>query len=169
MLSSVIKITERGAVPRKLQTRHTAAANAVWRAVGRRWHERIRPERFTPGFAERAGFTKRKGEMQPRGSKSFRRSYFGKKFLNPERGGGPGRADPLVFTGRTKDLTSATPGMTTTSTRVSVKYPGANTLKFRNPKSQVNMRKEFITVQPWESKELADVWDAEYERGMSDE
>lgn len=169
MLSSAVKVRVRGPVPRRLVKVSNAAKKSAWMAVAMHFHREMVPQRFTPEFAREAEYGPRKGEYMARGSKQWRRSYFGKKYLSPDAGGGPNRADPLVFTGRTKELVvGGFPSVTATSKGAKVRYAGANTLNFRQPTSDVNMREEFVTVLDREADELARVWDADYDRRMNE-
>ena len=167
MLSSVIKVKGRGAVPRWVSKAHTAASRDSWALLGSMFHRDMVAKRFTEEHAREARYTKRKGEAMPRGSKQWRRSYYGRKFLT-DKGGGKNQADPLVFTGRTKQLVaSGIPSITVSSRGARVRYASANTLNFRHPKSRVHMRNEFTRVTEREADQLRRAWDMNYEKAMA--
>ncbi|MEM9588514.1 MAG: hypothetical protein AAGA03_14615 [Planctomycetota bacterium] len=165
MLGSTVKIHESGPVPRTLRKAHTRASKHAWRAVGRQFHQDLRPKRFTPEHAQRAGFTRRKGQVLPRGSKAFRNSYYGRKFLSKDHGGGPNQADPLVYSGDSRDA-MRTATVTVTSKGARVRYPRTN-LNWRPPKSQVNMNHEFSFVTPDEADDLGLTYDLEYSQELN--
>lgn len=158
-----INVKERGLVPRKIRKAMTAILKDGWFSLGRRFHTEYRDKRFTVGHAREAGYSKRKGQGMAKGSKGWRRSYYGRKFLSPEHGGGANQADPLVFSGDTRELVRRAK-ITSTSKGTKVRYPGARKLNFKHPKSKIRMSDEFRRVLPREVDSLAEGFDREVDQ-----
>ena len=118
-----------------------------------RFHRKRTHARFTHQHANEAGYTKRRGEGLPRGSKRFKRSYFGRK-LAGRFGGGIGQALPLVKSGDTRRR-SRRPRIKATNkgARVTFNLPALN---FRNSRSQVKPRDEFNRITPEEQRLATD-------------
>lgn len=144
-----VKVTDRGATPRRMLKVHNAANKIAWYQTGLHFHGHMRDNRFTEAHAREAGYKKRKGESLPKGSKGYRRSYTGRK----ERKWGHTR--PLEFSGRTRDAVR-TARITSTSKGARVSYSGASTLNFKHPKSQIRMNEEFRTITRAESEQLGE-------------
>lgn len=151
-----IGVRERGITPKNLRKAHQAAASQAWYDTGLFFHQRLRDKRFTPEHAKEAGYAMRKGQGLSPNAKSFRRSYYGRKLTSADLGGGPGRADPLVFSGETRELVRrAVIEAGKRGTFVKIKYPGARKLNFRNPKSKIRMSDEFRRITAREADTLA--------------
>lgn len=126
------------------------------RVAGEYWQRKFLPKHFTEAGAKEYRYALRSGQTQPRGSKGFKRSYFGRKLLSPTRGGGPGQALPLVNSGVSQRLARVR-DIRATSKRVRVILPGG--FNRRHPASRVDMRKEITRVSRREQKDLAGVAD----------
>jgi len=160
----VVGIRERQPMAKGLRRAFNEKSELAWEHTGKFFHDNLRDKRFTPEHAEAAGYYKRKGEAQAPGSKSFKRSYHGKKFYSPNRGGGRNQANPLEDSGETRSLVRTNFRIEATRNKVLIAYPGARKLNFRNPKSRIRMNEEFKRLTDAELKLLARVYDAELDR-----
>lgn len=160
----LIQIRERGATPGILKREFNRVSKTAWLDSAAEHHTDTTHKRFTPEHARKANYTRRKGELLPRGSKAFKRSYYGRKWLRADRGGGPERADPLVYTGHSQRR-SRFPSITSTSTRARLRFdvPAFN---FRHPKSRVRMSEEFRRILPPEERAIAEGYDRRVDRGI---
>ncbi len=147
-----VTIRDRGTVPRGMQKQFNAASTKAWFDVGVYFHQHLRDKRFTEEHARAVGYTRRKGEAIPRGTKAFRKSYTGKKFS------AHGHTRPLEFTGETRRAMK-TANVDAKTKGVKVKYAGARAFNFRHPKSQIRMTDEFRRLSTEEIQLLADVYD----------
>lgn len=161
--SQVIAVKERS-IAKGLKSEYNAAAKASWEATGEYFHDHLRDKRFTPEHAREAGYYARKGQNLTRGSKRFRRSYYGRKYYAKDKGGGFKRANPLEFTGETRRAVAAQPRLRPTRYGVSIPYSAARKFNFRNAKSQIRMSDEFRRITPSEVKKLAEVFDSELDQ-----
>lgn len=162
-----VRVRSRGPVGRGRKKAFNAASKQAWKETATYFHSHLRDKRFTASHAAAAGYTQRKGEGQPRGSKSFRRSYYGRKFAS-KYGGGRGQALPLFWTGDTKrKMRSA--NITSTSKGGKAAYRGASKFSFRHPKSRVRMNEEFRRILPDEIQLLAEVYDESLDRHWTDQ
>lgn len=125
-----IKVKSRGSVGKNLRKAYPAASKQAWIEVGKFYHEHMRDKRFTPAHARAAKYALRAGQLIPKSNKLFRRFYYGKKWASPSHGGGPERADPLVFTGRTRRAVRSA-SIASTSKGSRVRYSGASALNFK--------------------------------------
>lgn len=129
------------------------ASRRVWNSLQRdafantadQFHQANADARFTPEHAAKAGYTMRRGQGLTPGTKAFKRSYYGIK-LRSSHGGGIGRADPLVWSGRSR-ARARIPSVTATAKGARIRY-SLPALNFKNPNSRVNMREEFNRVLP---------------------
>ena len=96
-MQTLIQIRERGPVPRNMRRVWNVASKTSFLAAADFFDDNLRDRRFTEAHARAAGYKRRKGELQPRGSKSFRRSYAGRKLRDH------GHQRPLEFSGKTRD------------------------------------------------------------------
>ena len=158
-----VTITNRGKTPRGLRKAFNAASKEAWRQTAVYFHENLRDQRFTPEHAEAAGYTKRKGQLQPPGSKSFRSSYYGRKYRS-ERGGGEGKANPLQNTGETRRAVATQYRISSTSKGGRVFYSGARVFNFRQPTSRVRMNDEFAHLLETERVQLGRIYDVALDR-----
>lgn len=159
-MMGLVTIRERGPTPRNFRKVQGECQKAAWLATAAYYHRNLRDKRFTPEHAIEAKYYQRKGEGLPKGSKSYRRSYTGRK----ERKFGHTR--PLEFSGRTRDkVRIATLSSTRSGGRAA--YPGANVFNFRHPKSRINMAIEFRRLTNSEGSELAGVFDRELDRQLN--
>lgn len=163
-----ITVRDRGNVPRNMKKAFNAAAKAAWFQTAKHFHSEMRDARFTPSHATEAGYTARKGQNLPQGSKAWKRSYYGRKFSSQKHGGGIGKADPLVFTGNTRRAVR-TASITSTSKGGKAAYSGARVFNFRHPKSKVNMADEFRRITPRESIKLAFQFDKYLDESLKKE
>lgn len=153
-----IELRERGTVPRGMRKKLNAFLKEAWHEAGVFFHEELSPKRFTKEHAREARYMKRKGENLPHGSKRWKRSYYGKKYLS-KFGGGRNRADPLVYTGETRQAMKRA-SISATAKGVRVRYPGGRGLNRKHPRSRIRMYLEFIRVLPRETELIADGIDA---------
>lgn len=149
-----IKVRERGNTPRGMKAAYNAASKLAWHDVGKEFHENYRDKRFTAAHAREAGYHFRKGELLPRDSKAFRRSYTGQKLrihkhTNPLQFRAHGGTRAAVKYSR---ISSARNG-------ARVAYSGARTFNFRHPKSKIRMGEEFRRITPAEARTLAEFYD----------
>jgi hypothetical protein len=91
-----IQLKERGKTPRKLIPAHNAASREGYRAAGLYYHEKLTPLRFTYEHGRAAGYTRRKGDDLPYGSKEYWKSYMGRKKRQKRH------RDPFVWSGTTR-------------------------------------------------------------------
>lgn len=147
-----ISVRDRGPVPRGMKRAFNAASKLAWHDVGVYFHEHLREKRFTEEHARAVGYTRRRGELLPRGTKAFRNSYTGRKLQRF------GHTRPLELTGDTRRA-MRTATLAATGNGVKVRYPGAQAFNFRNPKSQVRMNEEFRRLTHEETMLLGDVYD----------
>lgn len=138
---------------------------ASWFEAAKTHHAENTHKRFTPAHAREAGYAMRKGQGMARGSRGYARSYYGRKERHPNRGGGPGRADPLVFMGRSQQA-SRFPSISSTATRARIRFktPAFN---FRHPKSRVRMSDEFRKILPGEKRRIVQVYDGDLDQRLS--
>jgi hypothetical protein len=147
-----VSVRDRGPVPRGMKAAFNAASKKAWHDVGEYFHAHLREARFTEEHARAAGYARRKGELMPRGTKAFRRSYTGRKLQRFRH------TRPLEFSGETRRaMRMAT--LAPTSKGVKVRYPGARAFNFRNPKSKVRMNEEFRRLTDAERQLLAELYD----------
>lgn len=151
MIVAIVK-TERGLPIGMMRREFNNAMKDAYASTADEFHRKFTHRRFTPEHARRAGYKRRKGEGLPRGSKRFRRSYFGRK-LRGEQGGGVGQALPLVKSGASRRR-SRRPRIRATNKRARITFT-MPALNFRHPKSQIDMRDEFNRVLPDEQKQAA--------------
>lgn len=149
-----ITIRDRGPVKRGRRRAFGNASKLAWATTAEYFHEHLRDRRFTPEHAQAAGYARRKGELQPAGSKSFRRSYTGRKQKRF------GHTNPLQFTGETRRRIASEFNITSTKKGGKIAYRGASKFSFRHPRSRVRMNEEFRRLIPSEIETLADVFDA---------
>lgn len=154
-----IEVRQREPIGRGLKRAFNEAAKKAWTETAQYFHDHFRDERFTPEHAVKAGYAKRRGQGLTPGSKEFKRSYYGRK-LASDRGGGYGKANPLVFSGVTRRAVQTQYRIAATSKGGKVRYAGARALNFRNPNSRIRMNEEFRRLLPEEARRLADVYDS---------
>ncbi len=147
-----LSIRDRGKTPRGMRRAFREASKRAWYDTAMMFHTHLRDLRFTEAHARAAGYIRRKGELLPRGSKAYRRSYTGIK----ERRFGHTR--PLEFTGQTRQNVKMV-NITSTSNGGKAAYRGASKFSFRPPKSQIQMSEEFKRLLPEEMEQLAQFYD----------
>ena len=157
-----IKIRERGPTPRSMRKVWTASSRTAFADTGEHFHDHYRDRRFTHSHARAAGYKRRKGEGQPVGSKSRKRSYTGRKESRY------GHSRPLEFSGKTRDKIETAYKVTSTSKKGRVAYRGARVFNFRPPKSQINMAEEFRRLLPEEEVQLGQHYDSRLDAEMDD-
>lgn len=157
-----IKIRERGAVPRGMRREWRVASKESFLAAGELFDEQLADERFTEEHARKAGYKRRKGELQPRGSKSFRRSYTGRKFQQHKH------TRPLEFSGDTRAGVAQGGNIKANSNRALVAYPQAAKFNFRHPKSQIRMSDEFRKLLDPEAVLLGQAYDSRLDEQLAD-
>jgi hypothetical protein len=150
MLATKIEIRERGATPRKMRKVMNAAMKETWFETGAFFHSEMSDDRFTHRHATLAGYAPRTKKYTSTKLKKF------------------GHTNPLEFTGRTRRL-SRTASITSTSHTVSIRYPGTNTLNFRNPKARnpINLAEEFRRITKPETERLASEYDRKIEQKLA--
>lgn len=142
-----------------------AAAKESWSAAAIEHHRENAAKRFTPEHARRAGYTARKGERMSLAAAIRAGTYYGRKLTSKSKGGGPGRADPLVYSGTTKQRArTATVAASRSGAKLRYNTPALN---FKNPKSRVNMREEFTRVLPEEQAAIARHYDDGLDRRLN--
>ena len=148
----LIQIRERGATPRGMKRIFRRASKAAWLDTATHFHREYTLRRFTPEHAAEAKYSARKGQLQPRGSAAFRRSYMGKKMRLYHH------QNPLQFSGKSKrSARFATPTSTSKGGRIA--YRGMRVFNFRHPRSRVRMNEEFRRIIPREAEELGTYYD----------
>lgn len=147
-----IDVHYKGAHPLKRAVWNSQVIKPTLEVAGVYWHSKLRAKHFTAEGAQEYGYTKRKGELIPRGSKRFRRSYTGRKLAMK------GHTRPLVFSGEGEAL-SRIQDVRATAKRVRVILP--RKFNFRHPKSQVDMRAELTAISQADEKQLGTVADKE--------
>lgn len=158
-----IGIRQRGPIGRGMRKAVNAASKVAWHKTAEYFHLYLRDERFTEEHARAAGYTLRKGEGQPRGSKAFARSYTGRKLRSQ------GHTRPLEFTGDTRRAMNLGFNIKSTSKGGRVAYRSASKFSFRHPKSQIRMSEEFRRLLPSEVAELGRIYDDELDKGLAKE
>ena len=150
MVPVSFQIRDRGATPRGMKRVYNASSKASWEDAGTYFHSEMSDDRFTHRHATLAGFAARTKAYTSRKLKKF------------------GHTNPLEYSGRSRRL-SRTANITSTSKGASVRYPGLNTLNFRNPKARVpiNMADEFRRVTTQEADQLASVYDRSLDRSLN--
>jgi hypothetical protein len=115
----------------------------AWEAVGEYWHEHFRAKHFTREGAVEYGYTPRSKRYEGR-KKNYLR-----------------HARPLVYTGRSEERSHRRKYRivsrgSRSELRIIIDAPQLN---MRNPRSQVDMRKEMTTVSPRELRVLTRVFE----------
>lgn len=150
---AAVAIRQRGTIGRGRKAAFGAASKESWYETALHFHANLRDRRFDPDHQEAAGFAKRKGEMLPRATKAFRRSYTGIKLRKY------GHTRALEFTGDTRRKIR-TASISSTANKGKAAYRGASKFSFRHPKSRIRMSDEFRRLLDSEITELANVFDA---------
>lgn len=164
MIIDKITVRERGATPGILKRELNRLSKASWFDAAKRHHVENTADRFTPEHARKAGYHKRKGENLAPGSKGFKRSYYGRKLRSDTKGGGPGRADPLVYSGKSQQQSKfPSIGSTASGAKIRFRTPVFN---FRHPKSRIRMSDEFRKVLPEEKTQIVDHYDSGLDRRL---
>lgn len=159
-----IAIRQREPLGRGLRRAFNEASKAAWQEAATHFHTKMSDKRFTPEHAAAAGYALRRGQGLDPNSKEFKRSYYGRK-LRSEAGGGRGRANPLVASGKARATVARGPRVTTNSNRARISYSGLP-FNFRHPRSRVRMDQEFRRLIPAETQELAAVYDSALDRRL---
>lgn len=147
-----ITVRDRGATPRGMKRVFNNAQKAAWADVAWRFHEQYRDKRFTPEHAIEAGYSKRKGELIPRNSAAFRKSYTGRKLRMF------GHTNPLQFSGTTRRAVKWA-SVSSTSKGGKAAYAGARVFNFLPPRSKIRMGEEFRRITQREAIELGKYFD----------
>lgn len=158
-----IVLRERGAVPRGMKRVWNRASAQAYASAAQHFHDVFRDRRFTHAHAEAAGYKKRKGEGQPRGSKAWKRSYTGRKFAKY------GHTRPLEWSGKTRDKIATQYRVASSSKWGRVIYSGASKFSLRHPKSQIRMQEEFRRLLPEEEVQLGEVYDRRLDQLMGED
>lgn len=156
-------IRRSGATPKILQKELNSIKRWAFKVGGEFWHKTYRAQHFErKAFNIYEEYEPRSGEQGGRGSKAFFRSYTGfkQKYLHHTR--------PLVKSGESEERTRRVDvRATSTSKKSSFKVIlHANTLNFRPPNSQINMRAEVTAVTVHEADKISEVIAASIERGI---
>ncbi len=132
---------------------------AAWKKVGIHFHEKFRPKHFTKEGAREYGYQKRAGEAGGLGQR-FWKYYTGIKQKTKHH------TLPLVWAGEAGGALSLSRSANVDARIGGVKlnYTGLQKLHLKNPKSPIDMVKEFTTISDAENRELEEVWIKEFER-----
>lgn len=155
MIIDKITITERGAVPRRLQGAYNRAGKAAWSETGIYYHVNLRPKRFTKVHGDKAGYRKRSGENLPYGTRAFWRSYYGRKIREKHT------TAPFVWSGRSRQAMQMA-RIVGARNLARVSYSGARVFNY-NPW----MNAEFRKILPEEATELARKFDLELNKELA--
>lgn len=154
-----IVVKAKGPTPGHLAKRAwNAILKAAYAVTGTYWKTNFRAKHFTQSGANEYGYALRRGQDMGFGTKSYWRSYTGKKqrYLHHVR--------PLVFSGESERRTqAATVRATFKGVTVTMNAPALN---FRPKNSRVNMRKEMTTISIAEEATLNAVFAAEVRKGL---
>lgn len=151
-----ITVVEKGAVPRRLQPAHTRASRVAYYVIGREFHEKMMPKRFTVAHGLEAGYRKRKGEEAGTDTKAFFKSYTGRKVKIK------GHRKPLVWSGETeKRARSVNLVVTPQLARLKYNLPQLNRRPWMND--------EIRRILPREIAELSKVWKQAYDDAFARE
>lgn len=142
-----------------------AASKESWAQAAIEHHRENTEKRFTPEHARRAGYTSRKGQNMSRQAAIRAGTYYGRKLSSPTKGGGPGRADPLVYTGTTKQR-ARTANVVASRSGAKLRF-NTPALNFKHPRSRVNMREEFTRILTEEQQDIARSYDAGLDRRLN--
>lgn len=148
-----ITVRERGNTPRGMKKAFNVASKQSWEDTAVHFHSHLRDKRFEPEHAAKARYAARKGQLQ-----SPKTGYYARKLRDPRLGGGPGKANPLEFTGKTRRAVRSA-RISSTSKSGKAAYSGANVFNYRHPKSRIRMNEEFRRITSDEAIELANVYD----------
>lgn len=156
-----IVVRDRGATPRGMKRIFNNAKKEAWRDTAWRFHEEYRDKRFTPEHAAAAGYMKRKGELIPRGTKAFQRSYTGRKLRMWKH------TNPLEFSGKTRRAVKWA-SVSSTSNGGKAAYSGARVFNFLPPRSKIRMGEEFRRITQQEAIELGQYFDERLDRRLKE-
>ena len=151
-----IQIKERGKTPRKLLKAHNAAAKTSYRETARYFHEHFTPRRFTHEHGKAAGYTKRKGDDLPYGSKEYWKSYMGKKKKQKKH------RDPFKWSGKS-EAQARRVVITSTSRGARLTYR-IQAFTWHN-----KLKPEFVKILESELITLGQVFDAAYDKNFKAE
>jgi len=157
VVGAVIKY--RGAKPSLPAKQFTPIKKDGFDHIARMWFLDYRPKHFTRAGAREYGYAPRVGELLPRASKAFRRSYYGRKLKKL------GHADPLVFSGASKRATAAAT-IVAFGTGSRIKMPAGN-LRWRNKHSKIDMMDEMRRVSASEVQALTEALDKRIQGGLN--
>jgi hypothetical protein len=150
-----IDFTYTGGVPgsRGLpRRRYNALRKLALEAVGHFWHEHYRALHFTAEGAKKYGYAPRSGHG--RSGKKFWQSYTGRKLKAKHH------RRPLVWSGKSEELSKRRTFAITSKRDLAIlriKIP-APALNFKNPHSDIDMRKEMETVTADEMAAMSKVY-----------
>lgn len=150
-----IEISTRGPVGRGMRRQMNAAQKVVWAAGGREFAINNIPRRFTAEHAAEANYSPRAGQREPRGSKAFWKSYFGRKLRYK------GTSDPFVWSGATR-RNARIASVSATSKSAAVRLPSARKLNF-HPRYAAEFRR--VTVR--ERLEFAKSYDRNLDQELA--
>lgn len=138
-----IRVTERGAVPRRLRKVYTNAAAVAWKSAGTLFHSDMRDNRFTEEHARKARYITRSPKYQKQKERRW------------------GHTRPLEFSGETRNAVSLVKmsSFGGKSKGIRLAYPGARKLNFRGKGSQIRMSEEFRRLIVSEKRQLAEQFD----------
>ena len=157
-----IRVRERGASPRGMRKVWNAGSKLAFMAAAEFFDDHLRDRRFTTAHAQAAGYTKRKGEGLPRGTKAYRRSYAGQKESRYKHN------RPLEKSGDTREKLRTGGRRTSTKEKARITYSQARVFNYNHPKSMVRMSDEFTRVLPEENEQMAEVYDSRLDRELAD-
>lgn len=158
-----LKLRERGNTPRGMKKAFNAASKAAWYQVALYFHRNLMEKRFSPEHAREAGYAHRKGELLPRGSKAFQKSYTGRKLRMYHH------MNPLQFTGDTRAAVKRAVSIDSTAKGGKAAYRGASKFSFRHPKSKIRMSEEFQRITAREAVELGEYYDQQLDLKLAEQ
>lgn len=157
-----ITIRERGNTPRGMKRAFNVASAAAWMDTAKEFHEHYRDKRFTTEHAREAGYAFRKGELIPRGTKAFQRSYTGQKLRIKKH------TRPLEFSRETRNAVRFA-NVSSNSKGGKAAYRGASKFNFRHPRSKIRMSEEFRRITRQEANELAEFYDRRLDAHLAEQ
>lgn len=150
----LIKVRKTGPTAGLTRRELSAAAKAVYAAMGVFWHANFRKKHFTRAGAREYGYAER--ETWSPGRRSFERSYTGRKLARY------GHTLPLVKSGESMRLTRIRDVRSTSKGGRVVLH--ARTFNRRNKFSQIDMRAEMTAVSAAEESQMAAEGDGQMQK-----
>lgn len=131
----LLKIKESGVTPRRLRPIMRQRQITMFGKLGAYWHRYFRPKHFTQAGAVEYGYQLRKVKYTHRKLRKF------------------GHANPLVFTGESREL-ARMKDIRATSKGVKIVMPAVRKLNFRPKSGTIHMADELRTISAREVRTL---------------